>query len=291
MKLIRIRTGTLRRIALVAAVTGLAIGGVQVLTSAPASAVTGLVRFPGTPTPDNGQLDKGTTAQCPATSPRIVGGGMVVNDHGQRRVFARFMQPVENLGGSGRDAFAVAATAPPGFVGTYSLQAIAVCAANAGVPGHDVVPGTPTTRSASSTQDTTARCPSGKRVIGFGGGVLDAVSGVGLQVVRSAGPRDISRAYARRVAGNFGEQWRVQAFAICMTTTDNRPPSGAAIPGSTASTLCSNSPNTFVHGPGGGAWDGTGLIHQILPSANLKQNTVVITAGSTAAFTSTICIP
>jgi hypothetical protein len=277
------------RIGATVTVAALAVGGLQVVASAPAAAVAGLVRVVGPSTPNNDQVDKSISAQCPATSPRIVGGGIEINDGGQRRVFARFMQPTKIA--NGQDFYSVGATAPTGFVGTYSLRAIAVCASNAGVPGHEVVPGTATTPSSSTSQDTIELCSStAKRVIGFGGGVIGGGREVGLQTVRSTGPRDGARAYAREDS-SFGGQWQVLVFAICMTTTDTRPPSGAPIPGAVASTLCSDSPNTFVHGPGGGAWDGSGWINQIVPSANLKQNTVVITPGSTAAFTSTICIP
>lgn len=281
----------LRKFGRTMVVAALVAGGLQVVTAAPAAAVTGLTRFITPPTADNSQVDKAITAQCPTSAPRIVGGGIVINDHGRRVAFARFMQPIKNLGGTGRDAYAVAATVPPGFVVTYSLQAIAVCARDIGVPGHQVVPGPLTTRSSDPDQNTIIHCPSGKRAIGFGGGVIGGGREVGLQIVRSTGPRDASRAYAHEVAGGYGGQWQVQAYAVCMTTNDTRPPSGAAIPGQVASTLCSDNPNTFVHGPGGGAWDGIGMINQIVPSANLKQNTVIITSGSTAAFTSTVCLP
>jgi hypothetical protein len=200
------------------------------------------------------------------------------------------MQPTKNAGPNGEDRYSVGATVPPNFIGTYSLQAVAVCAGTAGVPGHEVIGGPVTTPSSASAQNTSARCSStSKRVIGFGGGVYNGGRQVGLQTVRSAGPRDISRAYAQE-NGVYTPTWQVQAFAICMTTSDTTTPSGAPVPGDTASTLCSNSPNRFVHGPGGGAWDGTGLIHQILPSSNLKLTTVIITPGSTAAFTSVICL-
>ena len=281
----------LKRIGWAVAAAVLAAGGVQVVTAAPAVAVPGLIRMPGIPTADNDQVDKSVSVLCPVSSPRIVGGGIVIDDHGQRRAFARFMQPTKNAGPNGEDRYSVGATVPPGFVGTYRLQAIAVCASNAGVPGHEVRAGTPSTPpSSAAAQDAVAGCSSStKKVLGFGGGVLNGGRQVGLQTVRADKPRGISRTFAQENS-NYTPLWQVQSFVICMTSNDTTPPSGAAIPGDTASTLCANNPNQFVHGPGGGAWDGTGLIHQILPSANLKLTTVIITPGSTAAFTSAICI-
>jgi hypothetical protein len=250
----------LRRAGVAVAVAVLAAGGLQVVTSAPAAAVTGLVRVVSAPTSDDDQADKSTSVACPAESPRIVGGGIVINDP-QRLAFARFMQPTKNLGG-GPDSYAVAATVPPGFVGTYSLEAIAVCASDDGVSGHEVVAGTPTTASSTPGQETLVGCSSStKRVIGFGGGVIDGGQEVGLQTVRADGLRGIARIFAHEDASGYRGQWRLQAYAFVHTDWEVAPGTGI------------------------------GLIHQMLPSRNLKQSTVIITPGSTAAFTSTICLP
>jgi hypothetical protein len=273
-----------RRIGLAIAASTLVVGGLQVVMEAPAAAVPGRQIVPSLPRSDGVAF-----ALCPAASPRIVGGGIAIDDGGRRQAFATLMQPVRNLNGTGLDAYTVRAAAPPGFIGTFTVQAFAVCASNAGVPGHQVVQSDLTSPSTASAQDTIIGCPAGKRVIGFGGGVFGGGRQVGLQVVRSTGPRDASRAYAREHVNGYSGQWQVRAYAVCMTTSDNRPPVGAAIPGDTATTLCSTNPATFVHGAGGGAWDGNGLIHRIVPTAT--QNTVVITPGSTATLTSTVCIP
>jgi hypothetical protein len=276
------------RLGLALAAAALAAGGLQALTSAPAHAVPGLVRVLGA-VDNTGLVDKSTSVLCPTSSPRIVGGGIIINDNQRRLAFARFMQPTPNAGPAGEDRWSVGATALPGFSGSsYTLQAVAVCASD--VRDHEVRFGPLTTPSLASAQSTLVGCSSsGKRVIGSGGSVLNGGRVVGIQTIRPDGPRGISRVFGQAVSPPT-VPWQMRAWTICMTSNDNTPTSGAAIPGFTGTTLCSNSPNTFVHGPGGGAWDGTGLINQLFPSANLKANTVTITSGSTAVLTAAVCI-
>jgi hypothetical protein len=275
-------------VAIVAAVV--AATGLQVTTAAPAAAISGLVRMPGPTTPDDTLPNKTAQATCPTTAPRIVGGGIVIDDGDQHQVFARTTRPLANRGPNGEDVWEVAASAPPGFLVSYSLRAIAVCAPNSAVPGHQVVHGTMVQNiPGSTTQNSVGSCPTGKRVIGVGGSVFDGGRAVGLSAVRSDGPRGITRAFARDRFGDTDGVWQMQASAICMITNDAREATWAAVPGNTATILCQN--GFSVHGPGGGSWTGIGLIHRIEPSADLQQTTVITTPGSTATLVSIICLP
>jgi hypothetical protein len=279
------------RMWLALAVAAVVAGGLQALTSAPAQAAPGLVRVLG-PVESNAGIDKSTSVLCPISSPRIVGGGLVINDNQQRVAFARFMQPTKNFGPNGEDLWSVAATVRPGFSGaSYTLQAVAVCATNAKVPGHEVRFGPLTTPSSAAAQNTSVGCSSSsKRVIGSGGGVVNGGQVVGIQTIRPSGPRDISRVFGQAIAST-SSPWQMRAFTICMTSNDNTSTTGAAIPGFTGTTLCTDTPDAFVYGPGGGAWNGIGLLNQLFPSADLKANTVTITSGSTAVLTSAVCLP
>lgn len=275
------------RIGLAVAAAALVAGGLQVVTPEPALAVPGLLPPVVSFAPPNALS---WNAHCPPEAPRIVGGGGSISDGGLRRAFFKSMQPIRNFNNTVRDAFIVGVVRPPGFTGTINVTAYAMCAPTASVPGHEIIQGVPTSLSSRTAQDGVAVCTPGKRVIGFGGGVLSGGSEVGLQTVRSSGPRDISRVFAREDADGYNLPWQAVAFAVCMTTSDTRPPVGAAIPGSTGASLCPTSPSTFVHGPGGGAWDGIGLIHAIIPSADRRRTDVTITAGSTAVLVSTVCM-
>jgi hypothetical protein len=274
---------TLRRIGAVVVVGVIA----ALALAAPATAVPGVTREVGDPTDDNIVAVKTAEATCPASTPRIVGVGARVENDETGRVFLRRLQPIKNVGG--QDKASVTSAAPTGVVTSYRLLAVAVCAPSASVPGHQVVRSLFTGPSSATTQDTAAVCPAGKKVIGYGAEV-NGDRGVGLQVVRSDKLRGISRAYARELPPGYADQWGVQAVAICFTTNGTETPVGAAIPGSDATVLCPTSPVTLVHGAGGGAWDGTGMIRRLEPSSDLGRARVELTPGSTATLVSLLCL-
>ena len=239
-----------------AAVVSIA-GVTQLADTTRVSAVGGLHVVAGDGTSSDSNASKRDAAVCPPDE-RVVGGGAWADDHGDGQVRLTQLQPMQS---GGRDSFVVAAQEPDtGYAEGWHLQAYAVCAPAASVPGHLIVASAPASTNGAFVA-TAAGCPAGKKVIGSGAALrtsdgVGLVGGqVGLQVSRAAGPLDITRAAAHEDADGFSSPWTLTSFAICVT----------GIPGQHADTVLEAGPvvdprcqpagllPTIVHGPGGGA--------------------------------------
>jgi hypothetical protein len=266
------------RTALVAA---LLVAGGQVVTqtvaATPVLAVTGLQRVSGTPTADNSTQTKIAFAECPTTK-HVVGGGVVINDHGQRRAFVSAMLPVAATSPTVGDRYFAHGRAPVGFTGSWSMQAFAVCANKGALPGWEIVRSIEPDASSTTFRQFNIACPGTKRAIGGGGSIDGGGQEVGLQAFRTSSQRDVVRVYGHEDADGYAFPWRLQAVAICTNLITDVVVQSSLQPGTTATQLCPA--GKFVHGPGAGAGDGPVFLQAVLPSANLRQLQVTATAPS-----------
>jgi hypothetical protein len=113
----------------------------------------------------------------------------------------------------------------------------------------------PAPATSQTFQHAEAVCPTGKRAISAGGNIVraGAQSGaVALQLVRTSGPRDISRATAREAAGGNTGSWFVTSYVMCGPTAlvGTTAPAGTLVNSAGAGVTCPA--GTLVHGAGGG---------------------------------------
>jgi hypothetical protein len=168
---------------------------------------------------------------------------------------------------------------------SYTLEAYAVCANPSAFDGY-----TPVYRhSARDTRifkDTAAVCPAGTVAFGSGAYTLGFGEGeetygghgkIGLQLVRTSGPLDITRATAR--AQGYSGPWEVVAVAICAEPAGNVHVEGAL--SQTAEATASCPAGYLVAGPGGGGGltdGGPVWLRKIYPRPDLTRVDVGLTA-------------
>jgi hypothetical protein len=220
----------------------------------------------------------------------VVGGGARVVDP-SRRVRLTHLVPREPAGDDNFGHFLAAAEAPVGFTGTWTLQAFAICAPQYQVPGYQIVGRSAWTQTDSPFLQVTESCPDDQLVIGTGAAVYESDRHVGLQLNRSSGPMDISRATAREDDG-YEPGWALGSFAICVDNTPSRRVPGQHVvaslhDGPYGETICTNAEGrpTFVHsvGGGGGTIDsGRAWLQVLEPFDRLKKVRVRLTAPTDA---------
>jgi hypothetical protein len=246
----------------------LAATGLVLVTAGPAAAVGDprLVTadsFPSTdPTPT-------ATASCPNDT-RVVGGGGRVYDDEKKLARLTALDPSFT-------SFRVKAEAPNESedIGNWRVFAYAICADRDALENYQIVGHS--RYDASTFKDTAARCPSGTVAYGAGASVQipgtgDADGRIGLQLNRTSGPLDISRATGR-VDTRFGPlgNWSLTSEAICAKRA------GAIHVWGDSSFLASVSESCdfgTVHGPGGGGGltdGGLSWLYSIQPYNNLQS--------------------
>jgi hypothetical protein len=246
----------------------LAATGLVLATAGPAMAVGGpqLVERStslGTdPTPS-------VTAPCP-TGTRVVGGGGRVFDFEQK--LGRLTELDPSFTG-----FRVAAESPNESedIGNWRVFAYAICADSDALDDYQIVP-----RSrfdANTFKDTAAVCPSGTVAYGAGARVTIPGTGgadgrIGLQLNRTSGPLDISRATGR-VDTRFGSvgNWTLTSEAICAKRAGNIHVDGDSSFGDSVTASCDFG---TVHGAGGGGGltdGGPSWLYSIRPFNNLRS--------------------
>jgi len=156
---------------------------------------------------------------CPQGKKAISGGGLIHGAYEPGVAVLTDLLPLNN--GLGYEA--VAAESKPGTTKAWSLTVEATCANP--MPGYQIVTGRSEQPPSSALQTAIARCPSTKRVVGTGAAIqLDPYDtpigdkGLALQLVRSSGPGDITRAQAREAPGGYPNDWHLTAYAICANT-------------------------------------------------------------------------
>jgi hypothetical protein len=260
------------------------VGGAQLATASPAAAVSGLQRSDGYSGLDTRPW-KRAIATCPADKHVIGGGASVSESDEQGLVRLTSLLPY-------RDTFQVDAEAP-GLRSDlrWSVYAYAICADKTALPQYTIVPGSVT--SSKAFQTAAARCPTGTVAFGSGAQIM-AIGGpnaafaqgqIGLQLNRTSGPLDISRATARESAAGYPGQWSLTSYAICAQPRGTIHSEATVTPGATAtgSNTCASG---FTHGPGGGGGltdGGPVWLQQIYPSLDKRTVTVAMTGPLAAS--------
>lgn len=171
----------------------------------------------------NSQPTKDATAKCPPGK-QVLGGGAAIASFSAIDGQVALTRLVPYRAGS-QHAYAVsAAETYAGTTKDWSLQVWAICANP--VPGHTIVNAV-TDWSSVSVKTTAAVCPQGTRVLGSGAMINGSIStgpngqpiphdqGIGLQVTRSSGPGDITRAQAQEAVGGYAYPWQLVSYAVC----------------------------------------------------------------------------
>jgi hypothetical protein len=246
----------------------LAAIGLVLVTAGPAAAVGDpqLVTQGSFPLPDP---TPNATAQCPDGT-RVVGGGGRVFDGEQKQGRLTALDPSFT-------SFRVEAESPDETedIGNWRVFAYAICADRDALEDYQIV-----SRSrfdASTFKDTAARCPSGTVAYGAGARVVIPGTGgadgrIGLQLNRTSGPLDISRATGR-VDTRFGSvgNWTLSSEAICAKRAGGIHVEGDSSFGASVSESCDAG---TVHGPGGGGGltdGGLSWLYSIQPFNNLQS--------------------
>ena len=233
------------RISRVPGLVALAAIGLVLATAGPAMAV-------GDPqlVEASSQLSLDTTPTATATCPtgtRVVGGGGRVFDGERKRGRLTALDPSFT-------SFRVEAESPDlSNNGNWRVFAYAICADRDALEDYTIVP-----RSRFDSRvfkDTSAVCPSGTVAYGAGARVQIPGTGraggrIGLQLNRTSGPLDISRATGR-VDTRFGSigSWTVTSEAICAKRAGGIHVEGNSSLGDSVTESCDTG---TVHGAGGG---------------------------------------
>ncbi|MEU7901518.1 hypothetical protein [Actinoplanes sp. NPDC049118] len=188
--------------------------GVQAIGAAPAAAATippGSIVVVTASSGFSVSAAKTVTAQCPATNPRVLGGGFTTS--------GRHIEVVERRPMSGlTDSFrAVAVQDEIGTTATWQLMAYAYCSSVA--PGWELLTAVSTTTS-NAFNAIYPSCPNGKLTTG-GGGQINGGGGQVKLLTQGVGGTLNPRGYG--VAGledstGFSGNWSVTAYLICVTT-------------------------------------------------------------------------
>ncbi|WP_328493822.1 hypothetical protein OHS59_14570 [Streptomyces sp. NBC_00414] len=223
------------------------------------------------PTPDNSEARKSKSAQCPAGH-RVVGGGGWAFDHGHGIVALTGAEPGRDLLLQ-RDYFRATASEPStGFSAGWWLEAYALCAPAASLPGHQLV-----SAISSDIGFATARvrCPAGKRVIGTGAAAFPDHH-VGLQLFRSTGSRDAAVATVRG-RGDHPGSIQVRVLGICSTV----PAVTVATVRNVDNAVAECPSGTRVHGLGGGGSptdSGNSFLQEVYAPSQLDRASTSMTA-------------
>jgi hypothetical protein len=120
-------------------------------------------------------------------------------------------------------------------------------AAHATSQAREIVPGV--TEGSARFETALAGCPSGTVAYGTGAAV-PSIGRIGLQMTRTSGPLDISRATAR-ADNNYSGSWTLTSYAICARPAGGLHAEREIAPGDALIHRCSNL-TQVVAGPGGG---------------------------------------
>jgi len=252
----------------------LAAIGLALVTAGPAAAVgdpqlvTRSTQLGIDPTPE-------VSAPCPPDT-RVVGGGGRVFD-GERKLGRLTALDPSPTG------FRVEAESPDeDDIGNWRVFAYAICADRDALVDYEIVPNS--RFDARTFKDAAARCPSGTVAYGAGARVLIPGTGgaggrIGLQLNRTSGPLDISRA-AGRVDTSLDPvgNWTVTSEAICARRAGGIHVEGDSSFGDSVTESCDTG---TVHGAGGGGGltdGGPSWLYSIQPSNDLQSVTARMTS-------------
>ncbi|HWM07998.1 MAG TPA: hypothetical protein VNO82_01595 [Solirubrobacteraceae bacterium] len=207
----------------------------------------------------------------------VIGGGGFVDDHGRKHARLTGLMPRHDYGGSGDFFEARAETPYLGETFAWKLTAYAICVRTSAIDGYEIAWDFGEPARSSRFRTAAARCPAGKVAYGAGAGLVDANGRVGLQLNRTSGPLDISRATARE-DGSYDDDWRLGSVAVCAYPEGGIHAEDLIDPGADATMTCASG---RIHGPGGGGGltdEGPGWLRKIYPSGDLRSVQVGLTA-------------
>ena len=261
----------------------LAIAAALLAAPQPAAAIPGLERVQGDSLFNRGEPLKLAVAKCPPGKV-VVGAGAEVLD-GERtsvRLIAVRPNKSEDPSKWGGSVTAVAESANRTQLYDWSLRAYAVCA-YAGALDRYWIARDASALSSSTFKETSARCPDYTHTYGAGA-VVQTGDNWGtrgkawLQLIRTTGPLDGSRATGRELPG-FDGNWQLYSYAICAVWQNQLFADGSLAAGSEASDRCLFG---YTHGIGGGGglWDGGPIwLDEIKPHADLQGVDVSLTGA------------
>jgi hypothetical protein len=197
---------------LVKAVFGLAVtvgaSALSALAATPAQAVTGLQTVVVTG-PITSNFTQAVTAPCPSGT-RAVGGGAVIGGSDRIKINAA----VPTAGG-----FTVLGVEPTGGASEdWFIVVHARCAPLTSLPGLEYRTAT-TALDSASRHKATAFCPTGKRLIGFGGSIDSNNIGQDRLVLTTLRPDpNLTNVVVDSAEGEngFSGNWRAGATAVCV---------------------------------------------------------------------------
>lgn len=242
-----------------------------------ASAIGGVERVAGT---SQGGTDRTqfAVAKCDPDQD-VVGGGAWISDGGRNRARLVALTPLHVA--SGADQWTAVAQAPAGGNAfSWKVAAYALCVREGSLWDYKIE--TASYGSTGQFKTIHASCLGGRVAWGSGAQVFSSDgygSGrIGLQLNRTSGPLDISRA-AARTDGSFSGNWTLFSTAICARPNMAVGFLGQSDPGAEAEVSCGD---RTVHGPGGGGGltdGGPVWLRKIYPTTDLDRVQVELTGA------------
>ena len=254
----------------------LAVGGTQLVAVTSADAAITIIYSVEKMSLNTSEVHKEVFAKCFYPDDLLVGSGAKIT----AGIVLTGIQPERGPGLLPAGVRAFAENPPGSGIGEtdrWVVIAYAICARPGGVVRDVEVVKAATEPSVQRFQHTAARCPDGKRAVGSGaavqtsdGAVGDGNRQLGLQLNRTSGPMDISRAAAAAFPATPAP-WSLVSYAICA-----RPIPGAAVHGTLRPVggVFSCPANTRVFSVGGGGplrYPGQSFLHILEPSADLQS--------------------
>jgi hypothetical protein len=226
----RRRWWRVRRLLAVLSMAMLTIGGTQLVAATSADAATTTIYLVTKRSPGGSEPHREAFARC-HPGDMLVGGGAGLSSSPPMTLTR--IQPVVTPSPLVDDGMrATGEETRSGYGGGWEVIAQAICAKPGGAVRDVELVSAVTGPSRERFQQTAAVCPSGKRALGSGaavrtlnGAVGNGNNQLGLQLNRTSGPMDISRAAAAATTATPA-QWSLISYAICA-----RPIDGAVVHG------------------------------------------------------------
>jgi hypothetical protein len=234
---------------------------------------------------------KSQLARCPSGT-KLIGASAQITGPGGKVVLGN-VTPLSDLSGVSVSA---AETSDPLTPLDWSLTAHAICANATALPGLQLVSAeTPGFIDSTTPKKATATCPSGKVLLGGGGGSTSAVfqnrAAVAIEDITPNGSLNSVTVQAAETFGGQFDNWRARAFAICANPMPGRQvvmATSASDSNSPKSKVVSCPSGTKLIGAGGDIGvptaPGRVFIDEIRPLTDLSG--VVVVAAESSGGTS-----
>jgi hypothetical protein len=192
------------------------------MAGAASAAVPGLQLRSATSFSDS-SATKSQVARCPSGTKLINASGSITingSNTGAGEVVLTNITPLADLSGVSVSAAEVASQQT---TLAWSVTAHAICANATAVQGLELVRAeTPGIINSTSPKKATAICPSGKTLLGSGGGsssgVFNGRAGVAIEDITPNGTLTSVTVQAAETFSGSSDSWRARAFAICASS-------------------------------------------------------------------------